>query len=76
MPQGRILVRATYCTELSGLRPAEATAGAHQHHSTVVLARRRQRMIDNPVHWFEIYVQDMERAKWFYQSVVRAKLKI
>lgn len=33
-------------------------------------------MIDNPVHWLEIYVQDMERAKWFYQSVVRAKLKI
>lgn len=23
----------------------------------------------NPVNWFEIYVQDMERAKAFYQSV-------
>ncbi len=26
-------------------------------------------MEGNPVRWFEIYVQDMERAKAFYQSV-------
>jgi predicted enzyme related to lactoylglutathione lyase len=26
-------------------------------------------MGSNPVRWFEIYVQDMERAKAFYQSV-------
>jgi predicted enzyme related to lactoylglutathione lyase len=26
-------------------------------------------MESNPVRWFEIYVQDMERAKAFYQSV-------
>jgi len=32
-------------------------------------------MIDNPVRWFEIYVQDMERAKRFYQSVLQAKLE-
>src|SRR3954470_5084467 len=31
-------------------------------------------MKSNPAVWFEIYVQDMERAKKFYESVFRAKL--
>jgi len=29
----------------------------------------------NPVGWFEIYVQDMERAKTFYESVFQVKLE-
>ncbi|HEY6823739.1 MAG TPA: VOC family protein [Steroidobacteraceae bacterium] len=29
----------------------------------------------NPVGWFEIYVQDMERAKRFYESVFQGKLQ-
>lgn len=28
----------------------------------------------NPVVWFEIYVQDMERAKRFYETVLATKL--
>jgi len=32
-------------------------------------------MTQNPVCWFEIYVQDMERAKKFYESVFRVKLE-
>ncbi len=32
-------------------------------------------MSDNPVRWFEIYVQDMARAKAFYESVFQAKLE-
>jgi uncharacterized protein len=28
----------------------------------------------NPVNWFEIYVQDMQRAKTFYESVLNVKL--
>lgn len=32
-------------------------------------------MAQNPVGWFEIYVQDMERAKKFYASVFQAKLE-
>lgn len=28
-------------------------------------------MAQNPVGWFEIYVQDMERAKGFYQTVLQ-----
>ncbi len=32
-------------------------------------------MINNPVGWFEIYVQDMERAKSFYQSVFSVDLE-
>lgn len=28
----------------------------------------------NPVVWFEIYVQDMERAKSFYEAVLAIKL--
>lgn len=29
----------------------------------------------NPVGWFEIYVQDMERAKKFYQDTLQVKLE-
>lgn len=31
-------------------------------------------MKSNPVGWFEIYVQDMERAKTFYETVFEGKL--
>lgn len=31
-------------------------------------------MKNNPVGWFEIYVQDIERAKAFYESVFEIKL--
>lgn len=31
-------------------------------------------MAHNPVIWFEIYVQDMDRAKTFYESVFQTKL--
>ena len=32
-------------------------------------------MASNPVRWFEIYVQDMERACRFYESVFNVKLE-
>jgi predicted enzyme related to lactoylglutathione lyase len=32
-------------------------------------------MVNNPVGWFEIYVQDMPRAKGFYESVFQVKLE-
>jgi len=32
-------------------------------------------MSSNPVGWFEIYVQDMTRAKAFYESVFKVKLE-
>lgn len=32
-------------------------------------------MTANPVGWFEIYVQDMERAKRFYEAVLGAKFE-
>ncbi|SEK66760.1 VOC family protein [Nitrosovibrio tenuis] len=32
-------------------------------------------MKKNPVGWFEIYVQDMERAKAFYEAVFQGKLE-
>lgn len=32
-------------------------------------------MKNNPVNWFEIYVQDMARAKRFYESVFQFKLE-
>jgi predicted enzyme related to lactoylglutathione lyase len=31
--------------------------------------------MDNPVGWFEIYVQDMDRAKAFYEAVFGSKLQ-
>ncbi|NVK23116.1 MAG: VOC family protein [Kangiellaceae bacterium] len=31
-------------------------------------------MVKNPIGWFEIYVDDMERAKSFYQSVLKVEL--
>ena len=32
-------------------------------------------MAENPVRWFEIYVQDIARAKKFYESVLQIKLE-
>jgi uncharacterized protein len=32
-------------------------------------------MAQNPVRWFEIYVEDMNRAKKFYESVFKVKLE-
>jgi len=32
-------------------------------------------MAENPVRWFEIYVQDIARAKAFYESVLQIKLE-
>ena len=32
-------------------------------------------MSNNPVVWFEIYVQDMPRAKKFYEAVFKTKLE-
>jgi uncharacterized protein len=32
-------------------------------------------MANNPVGWFEIYVQDMNRAKNFYESVFKTQLQ-
>ena len=32
-------------------------------------------MARNPVGWFEIYVDDMERAKKFYETVLGVKLE-
>lgn len=31
-------------------------------------------MANNPVVWFEIYVQDMQRAQKFYEAVLQTKL--
>jgi predicted enzyme related to lactoylglutathione lyase len=31
-------------------------------------------MTNNPVGWFEIYVQDIDRAKTFYEAILRVKL--
>jgi predicted enzyme related to lactoylglutathione lyase len=31
--------------------------------------------MENPVRWFEIYVQDMDRAKRFYENVFQVKLQ-
>lgn len=31
-------------------------------------------MARNPVNWFEIYVQDMSRARTFYETVLKTKL--
>ena len=33
-------------------------------------------MQSNPVVWFEIYVQDMQRAKKFYEAVLDIKLEM
>lgn len=32
-------------------------------------------MASNPVGWFEVYVQDMSRARSFYESVFEARLE-
>lgn len=32
-------------------------------------------MANNPVNWFEIYVQDIERARRFYEAVLAVKME-
>jgi hypothetical protein len=32
-------------------------------------------MADNPVRWFEIHVQDMQRARTFYEAVFKLKIE-
>ncbi len=32
-------------------------------------------MANNPVAWFEMYVQDMQRARKFYEAVLKVKLE-
>jgi predicted enzyme related to lactoylglutathione lyase len=43
--------------------------------SITICSKRRNILISNPVVHFEIYVQDMERAKAFYESVLGVKLE-
>ena len=33
-------------------------------------------MAQNPISWFEIYVQDMQRARSFYEAVLRVELRL
>jgi uncharacterized protein len=37
--------------------------------------KKEKFMKNNPVGWFEIYVQDMPRAKAFYEAVFQGKLE-
>jgi predicted enzyme related to lactoylglutathione lyase len=39
------------------------------------VSKRRKTMANNPAVWFEIYVQDMERAKKFYESVLQVEFE-
>ena len=47
------------------MRPSPADSACHE---------RGTPMESNPVGWFEIYVQDIERAKKFYESVFAMEL--
>jgi len=38
-------------------------------------AASKPKTASNPVRWFEIYVQDMKRARAFYESVFQLKLE-
>jgi predicted enzyme related to lactoylglutathione lyase len=46
--------------------------GSHPHPSAEAASEGRD--MQNPVNWFEIYVQDMERAKAFYEAVLGVQL--
>ncbi len=50
---------------------------AHRCEATPVLLRRipQNTMKPNPVGWFEIYVQNMDRARAFYQTVFQVSLE-
>jgi predicted enzyme related to lactoylglutathione lyase len=39
------------------------------------LKDKEKKMTNNPVGWFEIYVQDVARAKTFYETVFKTKLE-
>lgn len=63
---------------------AEATASPptgtlqqahHRRNAPSAITQGRHAMAHNPVIWFEIYVQDMERAKRFYEAVFAVTLE-
>ena len=41
---------------------------------TAIPSPHERNPTNNPVNWFEIYVQDMERAKGFYETVFGVQL--
>src|SRR6185437_5086330 len=56
----------------------QGTAGRPVRRSFLLRERVKARgapMKANPVGWFEIYVQDMNRAKRFYETVFQGKLE-
>src|SRR3954447_7543218 len=46
-----------------------------QYANSQPTTERSNAMKTNPVNWFEIYVEDMERAKTFYENVFQGKLE-
>jgi hypothetical protein len=41
-----------------------------------ITVKQKDTIMPNPVCWFEIYVDDMERAKLFYQTVLGTELSL
>jgi predicted enzyme related to lactoylglutathione lyase len=57
------LTRVGACIAATGCRTVENNSGE----------RSKRYMAGNPVRWFEIYVQDMARARAFYEAVLQLK---
>ena len=58
-------------------KPTVALQSLPQGVVPVILARPKMRSEDmsNPVAWFELYVEDMDRARHFYESLLKISLE-
>jgi predicted enzyme related to lactoylglutathione lyase len=70
-PDHRVADRRRRNSALDAAAAAVARFATHadRRHTESAMAQA------NPVRWFEIYVQDMERARRFYESVFQTKLE-
>jgi len=57
------------------LHQTDEKRATHQPSAARVRIRKDITMKNNPVGWFEIYVQDIDRAKRFYEAVFQLKLE-
>jgi predicted enzyme related to lactoylglutathione lyase len=65
-PPGRQHAPAHPKIDLAGASPASVAHRTLSEENT---------MTENPVRWFEIYVQDTDRAKKFYEAVFQTRLE-
>ncbi len=57
------------------MAPTNPKSASHLEMASSPKAASKPKTATNPVRWFEIYVQDMKRARAFYEAVFKRKIE-